>query len=509
MLGQVVAGRYRLDARLGEGAMGAVFVSTRLDDGLELAVKLMHSRLTRDEVVAERFDREVLAATRLRHRNCVQVIDGGTTDDGTKFLVMPRLVGAELRCHMRGPMEAARVVGIIDQVLQGLEHAHGLGFVHRDVKPENVFISEASPGALEPGLVKLLDFGLVKLLEPPPGRAPLTREGFVFGTPAYMSPEQAAGQRVDARADLYGVGVMMYEMLAGEPPFQADEAVVLLRRHMLMDPPRLPAHVPAPLAAYVMRLLQKEPSDRFASAADARAALASALRASRAPAERARPSVASVAASDLSWTGASLPMDEVPEGSLIRSTRREGRAFAVVAIVLGLAAGIFALALPSSSTLEPTETPALPSASLAAASAAGSEIAEVQAPDPTEDLEPAESPVLAAAIAPRPPNGLEEVDVVEIPAPIEPIVAPAEPIDPAPPKTSRRSSTRRPPAPKATPKPEPTPKPTVQDPPKVRVLSTDRPPRPEPSPTSKLPTGRRVAPSTRTTPAVRHVRPTA
>ena len=273
LIGQVLGDRYRIEALLGEGGMGAVFRARHLSLDRAVAVKVLKPSLSDDEQVAKRFDREALAVSKLDHPNCVQVIDFGTTPKGMKYLVMQYLEGKELR-ELTGvslPVEQAVSIGV--QVLRALEHAHKRGLVHRDLKPENIFLVRDDDGQ---DMVKLVDFGIVKLLEGA-GQEKLTRMGMAFGTPTYMSPEQAAGGTIDERTDLYAVGVLLYEMLTGAPPFDADEPGILLRMHILADPPPLPDTIPAPVAQVVSRLLAKEPGERYADAHEARCALAASL----------------------------------------------------------------------------------------------------------------------------------------------------------------------------------------------------------------------------------------
>jgi eukaryotic-like serine/threonine-protein kinase len=260
--GQVLGGRYRLDERLGEGGMGAMYRGHDLVLDRPVAIKLLGPELVDDEVTAQRFDREAHALSMLDHPNCVQVFDAGTTTRGGKYIVMQLLAGHELRELLTAvPMPPARAVALALQILRGLDHAHRRGLVHRDLKPENVFVVQDDDGH---ELLKLVDFGIVKLLSA--GEAKLTRAGQVFGTPRYMSPEQVSGGKIDARADLYTLGVVMFEMLAGAPPFDADSAGMLMRMHVIADPPPLPESVPEEVRAVVARLLEKSPDDRFASA---------------------------------------------------------------------------------------------------------------------------------------------------------------------------------------------------------------------------------------------------
>jgi serine/threonine protein kinase len=279
LVGMIIADRYQIEEELGRGGMGAVYRARHVTLGRHVAVKVLHPKLTADPTVSKRFDREALAASKLDHPNCVQVIDFGTTADGMKYLVMQLLEGKELRDELGWPMNHRRAVRLAAQILRALEHAHRKGLVHRDLKPENVFIVRDDDGEEH---IKLVDFGIVKLLDAEGTHEKLTRAGLVFGTPRYMAPEQAAGGKIDERTDLYAVGILLHEMLDGKPPFDADEATIVLGMHMIDDPPCLPAEVPAAIGTVVSRLLAKSPGERPASAKDAREALEAAL---EAPAE--------------------------------------------------------------------------------------------------------------------------------------------------------------------------------------------------------------------------------
>jgi hypothetical protein len=272
LVGEVVGERYRIEALLGEGGMGAVFRARHLSLDRPVALKVLHPRLVEDAQVQQRFDREALAISKLDHPNCVRVMDFGTTPTGMKYLVMPLLEGQELRELTGVALPTEQVVELGVQILQALDHAHKRGLVHRDLKPENIFLVRDDD---DRHVVKLVDFGIVKLLESE-GLAQLTRAGMAFGTPTYMSPEQAAGGKIDERTDLYSVGVILYELLTGVPPFTADEPAILMRMQILTDPPPLPDTVPRPLADVVMKLLGKEPDERYATARDARRALVAA-----------------------------------------------------------------------------------------------------------------------------------------------------------------------------------------------------------------------------------------
>jgi eukaryotic-like serine/threonine-protein kinase len=270
LVGRVLADRYEIERELGRGGMGVVYRARHVTLGRPVAIKVLHAKLSADPAVSKRFDREALAASKLDHPNCVQVIDFGTTADGLEYLVMQFLDGKELRDELGWPMNPRRAARLASQVLRALEHAHRKGLVHRDLKPENVFIVRDDDGEEQ---VKLVDFGIVKLLDAEGVHEKLTRAGLVFGTPRYMAPEQAAGGKIDERTDLYAVGILLHEMLRGKPPFDGDEAPIVLRMHMISDPPPLPADVPDPLREVVDALLAKSPGERPASAKEAREAL--------------------------------------------------------------------------------------------------------------------------------------------------------------------------------------------------------------------------------------------
>ena len=277
LLGQTLSDRFRLDSILGHGAMGAVFKAYHQGLKKDVALKLLHRELTANDEMVARFDREAAAASRLDHPNCVRIMDFGSTDDGRRYLVMECLEGKDLAEIVTGPMPPFRVVEMMRQVLEGLAHAHAQGLVHRDIKPENIFVVGGEGGEQ----VKLLDFGIAKVTHGA-GASQLTRAGMIFGTPFYMSPEQARGETTDARSDLYALGIVMYSMLAGKLPFEGDDPVAILRRQIAETPAALPDSIPGSLRHFVMRLLAKKPEERFA---DATAAIA-ALRRAAAPTDR-------------------------------------------------------------------------------------------------------------------------------------------------------------------------------------------------------------------------------
>lgn len=264
LVGQTVAGRYRVEALIGVGGMAAVFRAHHEGLHRDLAIKVLHPNLSANTEMSARFEREARSASRLEHPNCVQVTDSGSTDDGMMYMVMQLLEGAELTGMLGEPMAAPRAVELILQILRGLEHAHLNGVVHRDVKPENVFVTRDHDGD---EILKLVDFGIAKLTDATTDTHK-TSAGLVFGTPAYMSPEQAMGVEADSRADLYSTGILFYQMLSGRLPIDNDDPVALVRMQVAVDPKPLPSSVPPVIAGVAQRLLEKDRDHRFQTATE-------------------------------------------------------------------------------------------------------------------------------------------------------------------------------------------------------------------------------------------------
>ena len=279
LIGTVIGGRYQLIRRIGKGGMGLVYEADHLGIGKRVAVKLLLDKYSDDPEVVARFEREARTASAIGDEHIVEVFDAGVTEDGRSYLVMELLIGLSLAdvAEATGPMPAARAVPIVRQVLRGLAAAHAKGIVHRDMKPENVFLLQ-KPDRHD--VVKIMDFGISKFLQDRESKVRLTATGAVIGTPVYMAPEQAMGTgEIDARVDLYAVGVMLYELLAGRPPFQAPTYIALVTQHLQMPPPPLQMarpDLPTALVVAVHKALEKDPRDRFASAAEMAAALPSA-----------------------------------------------------------------------------------------------------------------------------------------------------------------------------------------------------------------------------------------
>jgi serine/threonine-protein kinase len=268
-LGEVVAERYRLVGRIGRGGMGAIYEAEHVVTGKRFAVKMLRPGLGSVPENTKRFEREARAASLLAHPNIVSVIDFGELPDGALFLAMELVSGRSLGDVMADEAVApARGLAIVRQILEALVHAHAAGVIHRDLKPDNVMVTDFGD---ERDVVKLVDFGIAKVVgdaEERVGGETLTQAGLAFGTPDYMAPEQALGGEVDARADLYAVGVLCHELLTGEPPFVSADKIAVLRMHVAVDPPTLDRARFAPeLDRLVARALAKRREDRYPDAA--------------------------------------------------------------------------------------------------------------------------------------------------------------------------------------------------------------------------------------------------
>jgi len=269
LLGAVIAGKYRIEKLLGVGGMGAVYMAVQLAVSRRVALKVLRSLPgVSERQLTERFKREAHATSRLHHPNTVQVIDFGE-DGGLLYLVLELLEGATLSrvISRSAPLAPERVASIGKQIAKSLAEAHEQGIVHRDLKPDNVFICNYLG---DPDFAKVMDFGIARLLTTD---VSMTRTGMMIGTPKYMAPEQAMAKKVGPAADLYALGVILYEMLTAAPPFSADSGVALALLHINEPPPALvlPGY-PEPLAeawrGLVGALLIKDPERRTHSASE-------------------------------------------------------------------------------------------------------------------------------------------------------------------------------------------------------------------------------------------------
>jgi eukaryotic-like serine/threonine-protein kinase len=269
--GAVLDGRYQVIEPIAQGAMGAVYRGERIKLGRAVAIKIMHDALPDELSSRQRFEREAKLMALLEHPHCVSVIDFGLHDD-KPYLVMELVRGTSLLELLAkvGRLEPVRAADIMCQVLSGLQHAHELGVIHRDIKPANIMLTEKT-GLGEQ--VRILDFGLAR----PAIETTKLTTGIVVGTPNYMAPEQIKGGAIDARTDLYGCGVMLFELLTDTKPFRADDPLAVVRKHLHDPPPRLADFVAdvdfGDLEAVVSRALSKLPRDRFASAQEMSAAI--------------------------------------------------------------------------------------------------------------------------------------------------------------------------------------------------------------------------------------------
>ncbi len=282
LVGTVIGGRYRIERVIGEGGMGAVYQAEHTHMRKRLAVKVLHPEMSRLPEVVARFEREAMAAAHIDHPNVAGATDFGKLDDGSFFLVLEFVEGTSLRDAIAGSsMDLGRALHVMRQIAGALHRAHALGIVHRDLKPENVMLVERDG---DHDFVKVLDFGIAKVPvgalvgERHASGQVLTQLGMVYGTPEYMAPEQALGQAVDARADLYALGVIAFEMMTGARPFEHESKVSLLGMHVTAPIPKMSerapqANVPPEVEAIVERLLAKEASARFEDARELTAAI--------------------------------------------------------------------------------------------------------------------------------------------------------------------------------------------------------------------------------------------
>jgi eukaryotic-like serine/threonine-protein kinase len=261
--GRVLGGRYKLLSRIGSGGMADVFQAVDLVEGASRAIKILRADLSQDPDMQIRFQREVRAARLVEHECVVRIFDFGLCEDGKPFIVLELLDGVGLAAMIAlGPISLGRILDIVAEISRALAAAHGTGVIHRDIKPENIMIlGPASPG--DPERVKIFDFGLVQII----GEGRLTATGQVFGTPEYISPEQATGEDASPASDQYALGVVFYEMLTGLPPFVGPPAQVLMAQ--FRDAPKPPSAaataraVPSGVDPVVLTMLAKRPAERF------------------------------------------------------------------------------------------------------------------------------------------------------------------------------------------------------------------------------------------------------
>jgi len=272
-IGHQVAGQFTILKRIGSGGMGSVYKAEQPDMNRHVAIKILHSKyLARTDLVS-RFRREARAMSHLSHPNTARVFLYGQLEDGSCYFVMEYLEGRNLAQLVRaeGPMDPERAINVMIPVCGALEEAHQSGIIHRDLKPENIFLT--TQGGID-DFPKVLDFGLAKVTERQmrPGSLILTQEGMVFGTPEFMSPEQARGETLDGRSDIYSLGVILYELLTGKLPFDAKQPMDFINMHINEPPMTLAERAPGReyprgLEEVLQKSLAKKPDDRFDTAA--------------------------------------------------------------------------------------------------------------------------------------------------------------------------------------------------------------------------------------------------
>lgn len=279
LIGQTLAGKYRIDERISEGGMGTVYRGVHILMEKAVAIKVLHPSLAADEKIVARFTREAKAASRISHPHALTVTDFGESENGIVFLVMEYLRGQTLKQVIRkeGPMSLARVVEIARQVSGALDAAHAEGVVHRDLKSDNIMLEEV--GTAGGDWAKVLDFGIAKIQEPVGQDPELTAPNLIIGTPQYMSPEQCSqASEIDARSDIYSFGVIIYEMLVGHVPFIGDSATTIMLKHLQEPAPSVLEErkdLPPAVGEVIARALSKRREERQQSAGELAEALAS------------------------------------------------------------------------------------------------------------------------------------------------------------------------------------------------------------------------------------------
>jgi eukaryotic-like serine/threonine-protein kinase len=279
--GRLIAGNFRIEKLIGQGAMGNVYRAEQLSLGKAVAVKVLHAHLMSDDKLVGRFKREAKSASRLNHPNSIQIIDSGQDADGTLYIAMELLAGRDLAQIIRDefPLPLPRVVRVMTQVMAALDEAHAQGVIHRDLKPSNIMLIERRG---ERDFVKVCDFGIAKATsnddKDDDRQQMLTIQGLVCGTPEYMSPEQARAEPLDGRADLYSAAIILYQLVTGDIPFKADSPMGIVSRH-LAEVPRAPSlrrpdlPIPKAMDDVILRGMAKNRDERFPTAVAFRAAL--------------------------------------------------------------------------------------------------------------------------------------------------------------------------------------------------------------------------------------------
>jgi serine/threonine-protein kinase len=499
LVGRTIGEKFALESLLGAGAMGAVYRAHHIALDKIVAVKVMHRGLLADPTFATRFHREAKAASRLDHPNSIRILDFGEEPDGLLYIVMDHLDGRDLLRVIQEdwPLPAWRAVEILSQALSALAVAHDMGVLHRDLKPENIMVlRNVNDDGTPTDVVKVLDFGIAKITDGRDTQVPvsstypkLSTGGMLVGTPAYMSPEQAQGEPLDARSDLYSMGVILYQILTMCLPFEAASAVGLLLKHVHEKPPApssISSAVHPGLEAVCLKAMSKQRRDRYPNAREMRAALRAAIGLDARQSGGGRrevlspsPSVVHVGPRSVVNRGAdtatlpsvpSLPPSD-PRFTRTLSQPRDSRIWMAGAAVAIAASGFFlprlrhpaasiepsrALVSPPSPILAPspaiaTATPptdpplsplgftrqAATTASASLRKGVKGKAAPVEQPPETPVAAaapaPIEAPPVPAAAEPPPPPVIAEAPPVAAPPPVEPPAPPGPAAPPPPP----------------------------------------------------------------------------
>jgi serine/threonine-protein kinase len=411
LLGKLVEGRYEVESVLGEGGMGSVYAVRHRALDKRFAMKVMRADLAKQGELAARFIQEARATAAIGHPNIVQITDFGQLPSGAPYFVMELLDGTPLSKMIRkgGPLPAGLAVRVLIQTASALAAAHAAGVIHRDLKPDNIHMTSG-------GAVKILDFGVAKMA----GAGRLTRTGMVFGTPHYMSPEQASGNEVDHRADMYALGIIMYEMFTGRVPFEADSYMGVLTKHMFMAPePPSRIHEAArelgALEDVTLKCLEKRPEARYGSMDELIHEVESIVHFTGDKLEVVRPSSHSL---KRRRSGPPIGLADELEPPAREELRNSLRAagvptgisrgvlvFGAVAVAAALSAGLYVLARGSASrpALGTTSTTVLAPPNASVGSLAASPVAEPESRAPPVESSPSSEPA-ALGSAGKPPQ---------------------------------------------------------------------------------------------------------
>ncbi|MBP9085800.1 MAG: serine/threonine protein kinase [Kofleriaceae bacterium] len=431
LIGRIMADRYLVEKKLGEGGMGAVYRATHRLLEKKVALKVLHGEFARKPDLVERFIQEAKSASRIRHENVIDISDFGVTSDGQVFFAMELLKGHDLHEEIAKARNAGELLPwsrsrpIFLQICAALIAAHGHGIIHRDLKPENIYLVDFLG---QPDFVKLLDFGIAKMTEVAEGDRKLTRTGMLFGTPEYMSPEQARGEVADVRVDVYAMACILYQLITGRVPFEADNFMSVLTLHLMEPPPPVPiatlqaVGAPLELAAIIAKGLEKDRNARWQTIAEFASAIRALHgdepmpghpgvqgqgRATGAHASVAMPTQGSTDAKAADrWTGSVRVSDELSstENAVKRSKAPVMAAVAVV-LVAGGAAAYFAT--------RPKAVGALPPGASGSALAIASG-ATVEAVPSGAGSGSAPAPIAVEELPPRVPSSVQ-VAIVSVP----------------------------------------------------------------------------------------------